>query len=284
MAGLQDKDNIEEIKEDIVGLVTEGVLPVPACARTINFLDSDGLYPLRSRVFYKKQIEVLLEKKYYHWRTHKAIGELINEKKLRATPYEIDNIIPIFVSDPSHRYIQREITEKASTIAKYSNYKVTNDIGRHAEATVLQILETDEFRLYNKKGINEYKGRKWKTDDNLDFIVEKNGIGIGIEIKNTLDYIPQSEFRLKMDMCDFLKIKPLFVARYAPSSYIHEIYERGGRYLLTKTQIYHNTSDYKLLVSQIWEELALPVACHDYISLRNTKIHNLLLSMANKLI
>lgn len=86
---------------------------------------------------------------------------------------------------------------------------------------------------------NEYGGKIWtETGHNLDFIIEKDGIVYGCEVKNTWDYIDREEMRIKMDLCDYLGIIPFFIVRYAPKTYLDEIYRRGGVFVLYVAQIY----------------------------------------------
>ncbi len=76
---------------------------------------------------------------------------------------------------------------------------------------------------------NEFGGKKWKSKRNLDFIFERNGLNYGIEVKNQFTYIEDNEFQEKMfDMCDFLRLIPVFVARYLPQGNIDRLRKHGG--------------------------------------------------------
>ena len=108
--------------------------------------------------------------------------------------------------------------------------------------------------------VKEYKGKKWrKTGHDLDFIFIKDGIEYGCEVKNTLGYIDKDEMDIKLEMCSFFQVKPLFIMRYAPKSYIDLIYENKGFTLLFKTQIYELSQ--LDLVNKIIEVTGLPVIC-----------------------
>ena len=63
-------------------------------------------------------------------------------------------------------------------------------------------------------------------------------ISHGCEIKNTLSYIDRVELDIKLEMCEFFNIKPLFIMRFAPKSYIEEIRKEGGFSLIFKYQLY----------------------------------------------
>lgn len=105
-----------------------------------------------------------------------------------------------------------------------------------------------------------YKDRTWKeTEHDLDRIFELDGVGYGVEIKNTLRYIPIDELKAKLSMCEFLGLTPLFIVRFAPKSYVHEIQQRGGFTLIFKYQLYpHGFED---MAREVRSELGLPVDC-----------------------
>ena len=63
-------------------------------------------------------------------------------------------------------------------------------------------------------------------------------------------------------MCQFFNVKPLFIMRYAPKTYINMVYENGGFVLIFETQIYELGQIE--LVKKIKEIIGLPV-----ISTRN---------------
>ena len=63
-------------------------------------------------------------------------------------------------------------------------------------------------------------------------------MGYGTEIKNTLDYIEREELEVKISMCEELKIRPLFILRFAPKSYIDMIIRAGGYAMIFEWQLY----------------------------------------------
>jgi len=90
-----------------------------------------------------------------------------------------------------------------------------------------------------EKNVSEWNGVKWtETKHNLDRIVTKDGISYGVEIKNTQNYIPRGELRLKIELCHHLGLRPLFIMRFAPKSYIEEVRRAGGFTLLFEHQMY----------------------------------------------
>jgi hypothetical protein len=68
--------------------------------------------------------------------------------------------------------------------------------------------------------VKEYNGKKWeKTGHDLDFIFKRDGVEYGCEIKNTLGYIGKEELEIKLEMCAFWGIRPLFIMRHSPKTY-----------------------------------------------------------------
>jgi hypothetical protein len=84
-------------------------------------------------------------------------------------------------------------------------------------------------------------------------------VAYGCEIKNTLGYIDKEELEVKLEMCAYFGIKPLFIMRYSPKSYNKMIYENGGFALIFETQIYELSQG--KLVEKIKNVLGLPVIC-----------------------
>jgi hypothetical protein len=81
------------------------------------------------------------------------------------------------------------------------------------------------------RDVNEFAGVRWsETKHNLDRIFEKDRIPYGTEIKNRLSYISQDEFYTKLKMCDALHLRPLFIARMMPRSYVFQLFKRGAPY------------------------------------------------------
>ena len=80
-----------------------------------------------------------------------------------------------------------------------------------------------------------------------------------MEIKNRLPYIEQAEFHTKLAMCGFFGIRPLFIARMMPRSYISTVAKQGGFSLILKNQHYPLLA--QDLAKRVSSRLALPVLC-----------------------
>jgi hypothetical protein len=83
---------------------------------------------------------------------------------------------------------------------------------------------------------SEYKGRKviavdGKEPPNLDFILERDRLSYGVDIKNWIryEYTTRNEIVSKVDLAMQLRIVPFIVARYVDKDAIYtKIIQKGG--------------------------------------------------------
>jgi hypothetical protein len=123
-------------------------------------------------------------------------------------------------------------------VAEYSHPNIGGALGLHGELMVMEGFVRHQFIMRGRE-TREFGGRKWvTTEHNLDFIFERDGVSYGIEVKNTLGYMDYGELKIKMDLCDDLGLRPVFVARMLPKTWIYEISQRGGFALILKYQLY----------------------------------------------
>ncbi len=192
-----------------------------------------------SRVFYGRQIEVMLEKRYFHWISHKALRELTVEgvvlTELRVT--KGGNKLRLYWSK-RNRYPKRAAAAMVRQVEAHSNPEMTRAIGSHAENLFGLAAGQEGFKLYGPS-IRTFRERAWgETEHDLDWIFERDGVGWGVEIKNTWAYIGREEMYIKIQLCRHLGIKPLFIMRWAPKSYVEVIRKAGGFGLLYETQLF----------------------------------------------
>lgn len=214
----------------------------------------------RESVFYIRQLQVKLEKKYYHWITNNAMIGLLKLGYLRdfRIPKERGTSARFFIHR-SNRYGRRTINSIEKIIQEYSQDHITRSCGHRAEDLFCKALAMRGFMPVATK-VKEYEGRKWeKSGHDLDFVFKKDGINYGCEIKNTLGYIDKEELEIKLEMCAFLGLRPLFIMRYSPHTYNYMIIDKGGFALLFKTQIYELSQE--KLVQTMGKVLGLPVIC-----------------------
>ena len=75
-------------------------------------------------------------------------------------------------------------------------------------------------------------------------------------MKNTLPIIEREELDIKLEICDYLGIRPVFAVRWI-KPYIEYIRRRGGFSWVFKTQIY--PPGFEELTKLLYKRLGLPV-------------------------
>jgi hypothetical protein len=211
-------------------------------------------------VFYSRQLEVLFERRFFHWITNKAVRELVNEGVLACEEVPLGESTRIrFVFLKTLRYYRRAVKVSAAIVRRYSHHEVAHACGEQADMLFLNALATRGFRCLGQD-VNEFQGRLWtETNHDLDFIVERDGVPYGTEVKNTLDYIERVELRVKLRMCEELGLRPLMIMRAAPKTYIYEVTQYGGYTMVFGAQIY--PFGFGPLVRQMQQVLTLPADC-----------------------
>jgi hypothetical protein len=214
----------------------------------------------KKRVFYGRQVEVMLENRFFHWITSRALRDLVERRIIKKEIAKLKwggNITLYW--HPTFRYYKSAAKKVVEIVEKYSLDKIGSSIGHHCELLVVEGFAKLGF-LLRGRNVNEFEGRTWtESEHNLDMIFERDGIGYGIEVKNTLGYMDRDEFELKIRMCRFLGLKPVFVARMLPKSWIDFLVRHGGFALILKYQLYPEFLDD--LVAQMKDELQLPAGC-----------------------
>jgi hypothetical protein len=211
----------------------------------------------RDRVFSFRQIEIEFEQRYFHWITQRALKVLAEERVVTIEQRTLSYGAPInLVWHKSNRYTRRPINAVLALVEQYSNPNFTAALGNTGE-----LLVSDGFARFGflQRGRNarEFRGRRWtQTEHNLDFIVERDERVYGIEVKNTLPYIDDKEFRIKQELCAHLGLIPLFVVRAMPRIWTQEVVRRGGFVLQLRYHLY--PLSHKALADQVRTELGIP--------------------------
>jgi hypothetical protein len=212
----------------------------------------------QKKVFFSRQLEVRLEDDYFHWITNRAIRALIVDGVIKEETRPLRSAGKIHLLwHPSFRYYKREAASVVKLVEEYSNPNIAGAIGLHGETMVLEGFARNEFVMKGRNA-RSYGGKEWtRTGHNLDFIFERDDVAYGIEVKNTLGYMDQEELQTKIEMCKWLGIKPVFVARMLPRTWINEVIESGGFALILKYQLYPWT--HKEVAGRVAKLLGLPV-------------------------
>jgi hypothetical protein len=157
----------------------------------------------------------------------------------------------------SRRYVSAEIKERIKIVNRFSDDEMNDGCGKYAESLFNHMFEKNGFTIVSRD-TNSFNDKKWtKSKKDLDFIITKDGISYGGEIKNTFDYMPQYEFEEKLEICDFLNIVPLFPVRIASPQQYEMMKEVNGLALTFKTRIFPPGN--QKLVTDIWNNFRLPI-------------------------
>ncbi|MGO9641533.1 MAG: hypothetical protein ACLP1Y_09550 [Candidatus Acidiferrales bacterium] len=194
-------------------------------------------------VFYQRQLQVIYEKKYFHWITAHSLSELAREGSLTAEVLPLPGIgtaagtITIYRAN-AYRYWKRQADEIVKLVSQFSQPSFTLALGAQGETMFDAALPTVGFMPEGRK-VRSWGGLEWtRTGHDLDRVFERYGIGYGAEIKNTLGYIEKEELEVKVAMCHYLGLRPLFIVRMAPKSYVNFVEQEGGFTLVFKYQLY----------------------------------------------
>jgi hypothetical protein len=219
----------------------------------------------KTGVFYQRQLQIIFERDFFHWITARALAELVAENVIAASSEVLPNVGSIRIYWKSkHRYWKRQANEVIQIVSEFSRSDFAHAMGAHAEMMFDAALPSVGFTPTGRE-MRSYNGKVWtETNHDLDRVFERDGVGYGTEIKNTLDYIPREEMRIKVAMCGFLGLRPLFIVRMAPKNYVNEVQEAGGLTLIFKYQLY--PFGQRLFAEKVREMLRLPIGCPDRIA------------------
>lgn len=157
----------------------------------------------------------------------------------------------------SYRYFRRTATRLIELVENYSDPNIGAALGLHGETMVLEGFARSEFVMKGRH-TRKYAGKEWiRSEHNLDFIFERDSVVYGVEVKNTLGYMDYKEFSVKVELCEFLNIRPVFVVRMIPKSWIRELISAGGFALIFKYQLY--PWSHRELAKRVANQLNLPV-------------------------
>lgn len=248
---------MEEFVEPEIGLAHER----PRDAKVDEakeFLLEEVFGKSQERVFYGRQIEVMVERKFYHWITTQALGELVLEGDILSEKLPVRaGLEARFYWAKRVRYWKRSASGIVKLIAEYSSDVVGSALGDHGELMFDAALPRVGFMPVGWDA-NEYKDKSWTlTGHELDRVFIRDGVAYGAEIKNTLAYIDREELEIKLAMCEELDLKPLFIMRFAPKSYNDMIIRAGGYAMIFEWQMY--PAGLEGLATRLKDELGLKV-------------------------
>jgi hypothetical protein len=183
----------------------------------------------RQEVFFSRQVEVLHEREWFHWITKRALKTLTAEGIIRSEsrPLAHGGSVTLFWHH-SYRYYQRAAARVVSRVNEYSDPNIGGALGLQGELLVLEGHARQQFLMLGRE-TRVYRSKEWtRTEHDLDFVFERDGIGYGVEVKNTLGYMDHDELVIKIEMCQHLDLRPLFAVRMLAKTWTNEIIQAGG--------------------------------------------------------
>ena len=229
----------------------------PALPPTRDRLLADYFARGTKRIYYQRQLQVLIEREHFHWLTAAAVKVLIADGRVESEVVDVGDTVARLLWTPGYRYRARETAAVLDLVRRMSQPAFASGVGRHAETLFDAALPRIGMRPLGRD-VQSWNGRDWtRTNHNLDRVFELDGIEYGVEIKNQLQYIGIKEFETKLAMCDVLGLRPLFIMRALPKSYAHEVIERGGYALIFRYQLYPHGSE--AFAKEVRDRLSLPV-------------------------
>lgn len=220
-----------------------------------KFLENES-----TEVFYQRQMQIMFEQTYFHWITARALSELAAEGAIASNTQTLPPTGTItFYRATTHRYWRRQAAEIIELVSQFSAQPFTKGVGEQGEMLFEAALGGAGFRTTARK-VRAHRDREWlETGHDLDRVFERDGVAYGVEIKNTLPYIPRDEMYAKLRMCKHLGLVPLFIVRMAPKSYINDVRLEGGFTLVFKYQLY--PFGQKAFADRVSERLRIKVDC-----------------------
>jgi hypothetical protein len=200
----------------------------------------------RKTPFHYSQLKVLFETQFFHITTVQAIYRLLDRgalkrQRLNAGANAVTFVFPSYLlnSKNTKKTLETHMKSKAKTISLYDSPDIAKDLADHFEALVKYELRSNNLTIVSTHS-NAYKNRKWtKGKANLDFIAEHpDGRAFGVQAKNELKSIEKKELLEQLDICNHLKIKPIFIVRYMPFSFAHLIKQQQGFLLVIGNQLW----------------------------------------------
>ena len=145
--------------------------------------------------FYIGQLEVMFEKQFFHWITYKAIRNLIEDDYLEVEETQTrdrQRVNFVFRSGLAIKQVRVHIRNAVTLLEQAWATPLSATRGKHLEVLVKQELRANGLTITGEH-TNTHRGVAWTaTEHDLDYIAEVgNGITLGIEVKNTMPYIPR---------------------------------------------------------------------------------------------
>lgn len=205
-------------------------------------------------------MEVLHKGQFFHWVANRALNHLVAERFVGFERRELAFGGKIkWVWKKTFRYPKRAEAELLKLVSRYAEPSISEGLGHQGEILVLEGFARNGFQIVSRNS-RQHEEACWSASEHdLDLIVRKDGIGYGVEIKNTLPYIDRHDFEKKVEISRHLGLVPVMAARMMPKTWINELQAQGGFSLILQDRFY--PWGQKALAQEVSAVLGLPVRC-----------------------
>jgi hypothetical protein len=233
----------------------------------------------QQKVVTDRELKVRLEREVFPWITGRALNEMVREGIIRRVGYA------------GRRSRTKRIPESFFTLYGMSYEKISNVLeakrrvtrdtnailtahapaGTHAEDLFEKAFLELKFEIH-KRNASEFRGRTVKVRvegkqlPDLDFIIEKDKVIYGVDIKNWIkyEYATRNEVTEKVSLAVDLGIVPFIIARYVDKETIYkEVVLKGGICYSYETLLVPPTFD--SLANEVGALLGYPILAVDVL-------------------
>ena len=216
----------------------------------------------RRNVLHKAEAMIALEGEFFQWVTGQAIDELRGDGKLghqrRRVPGTRQKAVFLYIKGTLSKGLRARIRMKVKLLERY--VASSSNAGHYAEDLFQNELKKRGSFVFACKETRYFGGKEWtRSKHDLDFIMSKDDVFYGVEIKNVLQYVNlANELTTKLDMCKYLGLVPFFICRMLPIIWVRKIGAYGGVALLFKRWVFPPAE--RKLVEECAKEFNLPMS------------------------
>jgi hypothetical protein len=244
-----------------------------------------------------RELKVRLEREFFPWVVGRVLNRLARDDNVRlvgspgrkgrmGTPEN-------FYMDPSVNYDDiLKLILKKRRVSSYINSLLTrlSPAGFHAEDVFESAFNSLRFKIVGREasefGDRSVTGVPGREPPNLDFILEKNKLTYGVDIKNWIKYefdtIP--EVMDKVNLAVELGIIPFICARYVDKDTLYKIAEIPGIVYRYETLIL--PPEFRTLADSARTLLGYPILATDFLPGYKlkfiAKLHGIMLKRSRK--
>lgn len=193
-----------------------------------------------NKVVTDRELKVRLEKDFFPWVVSRGLKNLI-PSKVREVGYpgrRVSGGTESFyvLVDTSYDDVQDLIKIKRRIANMVADVLTgVSDVSRFAEDLFEDAFSKLGFMMHGRD-VSSFKGKnasgiKGKEPPNLDFVVEKDGLIYGVDVKNWIryEYNSRQDIEQKVTVALALDVIPWIIARYVDKDMIYtNIYSKGG--------------------------------------------------------